>query len=377
MDKIGILTFHASHNCGSILQTFALQQVLTDKYGCDVEIIDFSNPSQQNMYAPIPKPHNYKQFIKAMIWMTNYGQMKKQHDAYTRFIEKYLHLSEKKYSDAKEIEYAGKYTKLIAGSDQVWNVCCIDADDAYYMNFAEGIKKYTYAVSFGANNVFKVKENKADYIKWIEDIKYISVREKNAKKWIEEETGRDVSICLDPTMLLKQEQWEKYIDIGDKPIIEGRYLFYYCFEISFEIEKFLKKISQKENMPVYFMEAKEWTLKCCWLNQIKLIKEYAPDVFLNVVKNADMIMTTSFHGTAFSTIFRKNFWYIDSGHNSMDKDDRAITFLNQLKLMSRYKTTDQLLSINLKEVPDFSECELALEELQKQSFDYIEKILKD
>lgn len=377
MDKIGLLTFHASHNCGSILQAFALQQILKDKYGREVEIINFSNKAQQNMYATLPKPRNYKQVIKALIWMTNLKQLKKQHKAYDLFIKKYLCTSEEKYSIASEIKYKGRYTKLIVGSDQVWNVCCIDADDAYYLNFANDVNKYAYAVSFGANNVFKIKDNKDEYAKWVEEIRYISVREKNAQKWIKEATGRDVSICLDPTMLLNAEQWEKYIDIGEQPIIEGRYLFYYCFEISFEIEKFLKKVSQKENIPVYFFEAKEWTLKCCWMNKIKLVKEYAPDVFLNVVKNATMIMTTSFHGTAFSTIFRKNFWYIDSGHNSEDKDDRALTFLNQLKLMSRYKTMDELLKIDLNCAPDFSECEVALEELQKKSFEYIEMILKD
>ena len=80
MKKIGIMTFHASHNNGSMLQTVALQNILENKYNCDVKIIDFSNEGQRNMYAPVPKAHNWKQVIKKIIWMTNYNQLIKQYN---------------------------------------------------------------------------------------------------------------------------------------------------------------------------------------------------------------------------------------------------------------------------------------------------------
>lgn len=375
--KIGIMTFHDSHNCGSMLQAFALQKILIEKFQCDVEIIDFSNKAQQNMYAPIPKPRNYKQVIKALIWLTNYKQLKKQHIDYNNFQGKYFVLSKNEYESAEELKMLeGTYDKLITGSDQVWNVMCTDADNAYFLNFDEKAKKYAYAVSFGAHNVFKLCET--DYYKnLIENMAYVSVREKNAQKWIKQAMGLDVPICLDPTMLLSEEQWFNYIDIGKKPIIEGKYIFYYCFGISQPIARFLKKISKKTGLPVYFFEAKEWTLKCCWLNGIKLVRKYGPDVFLNVMKYADIVITTSFHGTAFSTIFRKNFWYIDDGHNDPEKDDRALSFLGQLRLMSRYLTTDKLLLQNLYVYPDYTVVEDALEGLQTESLQFIKKIVED
>ena len=54
MKKIGLITFHASHNNGSMLQALALQTILEKKYNCKVEIINFSNESQRNMYAVLP-----------------------------------------------------------------------------------------------------------------------------------------------------------------------------------------------------------------------------------------------------------------------------------------------------------------------------------
>ena len=69
--KIGMMTFHASHNNGSMLQALALQHVLEDRFHQQTELIDFSNRGQRNMYAPIPKPKNWKQAIKSFIWATN------------------------------------------------------------------------------------------------------------------------------------------------------------------------------------------------------------------------------------------------------------------------------------------------------------------
>lgn len=90
--KIGMMTFHDSHNNGSMLQALALQHVLSTRYGLNPELIDFSNVGQRNMYAPIPKPKNWKQAIKAMIWATNKSQLKKQFDSFDTFKKKYLRL---------------------------------------------------------------------------------------------------------------------------------------------------------------------------------------------------------------------------------------------------------------------------------------------
>ena len=120
MKKIGLITFHASHNNGSMLQALALQTVLEKKYNCKVEIINFSNESQRNMYAVLPKADNYKRLIKNVIWMTKYKEMKKQYKSYCEFSGKYFHLSSKEYSLSSQLEELdGVYDAIIAGSDQV------------------------------------------------------------------------------------------------------------------------------------------------------------------------------------------------------------------------------------------------------------------
>lgn len=374
--KIGILTFHNSHNCGSMLQALALQTVLENRYNATVRIIDFSNEAQQNMYAPIPKPSNWKRLIKSIIWATNYTQMVKQYNAFDSFSKKYFKLTESRLSDPTLIkDVVEGYDALITGSDQVWNIKCIDADDAYFLNFTDSIKKYAYAVSFGANNPFEI--NNERYTKYFNDFRLVSVRERNAQKWVEEATGVHVPVCLDPTMLFGKEDWENIVDVGDTPVIKGEYIFYYCFGISEEIQRFLKYVSNKMQMPVYFMEAKEWTLKACWKNNIKLIKEYGPDVYMNAVKYSKVFITSSFHGTAFATIYRKDFWYIKSKDSESSMDDRAVSFLTQLGLMDRYRTTSELKETNLLEKANYTSIDERIRELRDKSFNYLDNVIRD
>lgn len=276
MKKIAMITFHASHNNGSMLQALALQTALQQR-NCDIEIIDFSNEGQRNLYSVLPYPHNWKQCIKWLIWRSNYKELKRQHEAYETFSSKYFKLTEKSYTNNTQLEeLCNKYDAFITGSDQVWNTRCIDADDAYFLTFVKDKPKFAYAVSLGANNAFEGEQG-LKYINYIRDFKGISVREKNAQKWIEQATGKKELITLDPTMLFDQEEWEKIVEVKAEPIIPGKYIFYYCFGINEDIQIFLHKLSDRLQIPVYFIEAKEWTLKMCWRHKIYLVKQYGPD----------------------------------------------------------------------------------------------------
>lgn len=376
MSKYGLITFHASNNCGSILQAFALQVVLRDKLQVENEIIDFSNQGQKDMYKSFWKITGFKSFVKNALWFSVYSKINKQNNDYEKFRRKYLTLSTHSFDREEELKCLNTiYDKFITGSDQVWNIKCMDADKAYFLSFADSKKRNAYAVSFGANNPFVTCEN--EYYNLVRSFKKISVREHNGANWIKRAIGRDVQICLDPTMLLNQDEWENYIEIGEEPIIEGEYIFYYCFNISQKIASFLHKTSRKTGLPVYFLEPKEWALRCCWKNNIKLVDKYGPESFLNLMKYSKLIFTTSFHGTAFSTIFHKNFWYIDSGNNDLSKDDRAVSFLSQLGLMNRYKTISYLQSINVMQAINYYDVESKVNNLIDSSIEYLRGIVND
>ncbi len=93
--RIGIITFHASLNCGSMLQAFALQNVLAEKYGAEVEIINYSNWGQRNYYA------NWDWFLRPAVLRSNikalfhYDAIEKMRTDYLEFENQYLNLTPK------------------------------------------------------------------------------------------------------------------------------------------------------------------------------------------------------------------------------------------------------------------------------------------
>ena len=96
MKKVGIITFHNSYNCGSMLETYALQQYLKIKK-INNEIIDFSNEGQINMYSVFEKNVNIRKVIKNFITLFHYKKIEKNNKAYQEFQNKFFELSPDKY----------------------------------------------------------------------------------------------------------------------------------------------------------------------------------------------------------------------------------------------------------------------------------------
>lgn len=373
--KIGTITFQASHNCGSLLQAYALQQTLFSM-GYENEIINFSNKGSREMYAILPHLHPFKRGIRGrlkslMSSLFYYKILKNQSTDYETFIEKYLRLSPKEYRSDEELKNENfDYSHYIAGSDQVWNICCYDADTAYYLDFVKHGKKIAYAVSTGATQIAEKATNVNLYKNLIQQFDFLSVREKNAVIQFQKLTNRnDIELLIDPTLLFNQTDWEQHFDLS-KPIIKGKYIFYYAFHYAPSVNKVVMEISKRLNMPVYIIEARAWGPRECNKIGLNLCKNSGPNAFLNLMKYASLSLTTSFHGTVFSVIFRKNFWFIDSDmHNPMD--DRAATLVEQIGLPDRLVTGNELLKKNIIQMPDYSHTQEKIMQLQSKAKSFL------
>ncbi len=372
--KVGIITFHRSNNCGSILQAYALQTVLSEKLGVENEIIDFSNEGQQRLYATLIKPHRFKDILQNGLYGLFYFTIERHRRDYVSYIEKVLKLSSKRYSTSEELKgIEAEYSALICGSDQVWNTECHDADDAYFLNFASGTKKIAYATSLGAQNILNLDAEKIQhYKKLLSDFKYISVRENNAQKWISQLTDNEVCITADPTLLLTKSEWEK---MAANRVYPGKYIFYYSFSYEDAITRVVIDVSKKTGLPVIVMDAKHWVRRKLFLRGIKLVKDASPDIFLSLIQNAELVMTTSLHGTIFSTRFEKKFWYIN-GKNRSTGDDRTSSLLGQLGLKNRYVTGAELAKRDIFEAIDYRHCKEKIQPLIDYSMKYLEKAVK-
>ena len=330
--KTGILTFHASHNCGSMMQAYAMQAVL-NRLGYENEIINYRNEGQKDMYAVIHRKVNLKNVIRNTIGIFHYGKLKKQWLDYETFLHNTFILSEREYSNTSEIQLIrNHYRACVCGADQIWNITIKDSDDAYFLPFEKGkMKKIAYAPSFGAKRIQDYSSDVQKYAGYLKDYDSLSVRENNGQKWIFELIGKKVPVVLDPTLLIDREYYER---IREDSGIEGDYIFYYSPSYSYRLDQFVKKISNKYKLPVIVWNANEYYLKFEFINGFKLPNKFNPGIYFDLISNAKLVVTTSFHGTIFSTICKKNFWILKNGGMYGD-DDRVKTLIEQLGIENR------------------------------------------
>lgn len=329
MKKIAVFTLHKSHNCGSIMQAYALQEYLKAN-GVNPILVDFGTSKQIEEYSVYTNQKGVKGLIKKIIFFINRKTLKRHWNDYDAFRKKNLNLSEKQYNEESDISnLMEEYDAFLCGSDQIWNVTIPDYNDIYFLSFTDKCKM-AYAPSFGARDPRKFVD--CDNIsKWLTSFDYLSTRENSGKEILKEMTDRNVQVVLDPTLLLDAENYEI---IRGNSGIKGDYIFYYATLHSNKLDRFVKKVAKKYNLKVIVWSSKEYYKKMVWRNGFKLTYNQDPGIYLDLIKNASLVITTSFHGSVFSTVYRKKFWILMNG-DMFKTDDRVKTMVANLGIEDR------------------------------------------
>lgn len=374
--KIGILTFQASHNCGSMLQAFALQYIISKKFHQDCEIINYSNYASRNMYGLFDHRINRSSLKKNINTIIHLKTFKESYKEYEEFSKRHLVLSPGYYRNSAELsKIASDYDMIISGGDQIWNVCCPDAGKEFYLNFTHNVRKIAYSPSLGGTNILKNADDLNVYRQLLSEYEHLSVREQHGKKWLEELTGREVKIVADPTLLLSPEEWCKALPV---PEIPGNFIFNYAFYYDRpETNHIIQKISEKTKMPVYTIDLKSHAIQHLSKYGIKRYTYTGPLAFLGLMKNASLVLTQSFHGTLFSSLFNRIFWSYNWIGMHNPEDDRATYILEQLGLLDRYQMIDDLKANNniLKSI-DYSPVNKRIENMRMYAMKYLSECLK-
>ena len=225
--KIGIITFHASFNYGSMLQAWALQTFL-EKQGHEVKIINYRQKSQKTGYdKPITFSSlpNVKRSVKRILLApATIGSLYRKWNLFDRFMQRWLNLTEE-YNTLDELKQAHfGLDVLITGSDQIWNTTVFDFSEVYFGTFVDGnTMKIAYAPSMGPT---PESQDVAYLKKLLNGYKAVSVREERTRNFLEDNSiCGNVCVVLDPTMLLDAADYNVLYD--KKPLIDGQYVFYY------------------------------------------------------------------------------------------------------------------------------------------------------
>ena len=254
----------------------------------------------------------------------------------------------------------------LVGSDQLWNLRANDFDWSYFLEFADNGKKISYAASFGPKKMVWSDEEKERVKRDLEKYDLISVREEGSKANVEEILNKEIPIHMDPTILLDKKEWNDIIP--KEKIYDGKYILYYSLGQNREHIDLVKKISKLLKMPVV---TTRYAGRRELFSGFKQVYDVGPVEFLNLLKNAELVVSSSFHGTIFSTILEVPFYAI----NGM-KDYRISTLLKKLVLQDRSVDIENY----NKKCPKYKEINFdnardELEKERKKSTEYLMKAL--
>lgn len=369
--KVDIITRHSVPNYGSLLQSYATQKVIEDM-GFETEIINYTRYDERykNLVNSLIKGKKWnKNFIMRLFYKViqtpNYARMYKK---FENFRNSFLKETLREYGSIEELKKNPPIADVYcSGSDQIWGkIGTADYDEAYFLQFVNDRNKkcIAYSSSFGKKDIDEILKNKLNEL--LKNYKEIMVREDTAKKILNEHGFENVKQVLDPTFLLDREKWSELANKAKKKY--NGYILVYQLHDNKEFDRYAKQFSKKTGLKLLRVSPSIYHI----IRSGKLI--YLPNQydFLALFKNAEYILTDSFHATVFSIIFNKKFVDILPGNTST----RIISILELVGLNDRILKNYTDFSFIDKKI-NFEECNKIIKKEREKSIELLKKAIID
>lgn len=351
--KIKTITCHDVYNPGASLQAYALAAHLKD-CGHDVQIIDYKPDYLSGHYSltEVSNPRFNRPLLREMYLLAKLprrlkARKSKRKQRFDAFRRAYLPLTDRRYETAEALRAnCPEADVYIAGSDQIWNpVFPNGKDPSFFLEFApENKRKISYAASFSVDTLSA--EDRQRMLPWLTRLDAISVRETSGLDLLADMGLNGVQV-MDPVFLLSKDQWENLMICPDTQ----DYILVYDFDGSALVRSIataLAKRTGKKIVSVFPMDGAD-----------QVWSDMGPREFLGAITKAGVVLSNSFHATAFSLIFQKEFYVINREENI---NTRMRDLLAAVSLDSRL-----ISDIPERDAVDWSAVEPRLEELIAQS----------
>ena len=374
LKKIGIITINDYKNYGNRLQNYASQEVLKSLGYSPETIVNIQkekiNVESSNIIGTKLKKLTLRKVVGKIYkkFKYNYFYDKKnkkcneqKEENFRVFTNKYIKESNYSISEGSYHEELNGFDCFVVGSDQVWNPNYRSGSSIDFLTFAPIQKRVSYAASFGISSI--PDKYSREYTEWLSNFSALSVREEAGANIIKKLTGRDTDVLVDPTLMLTKQQWLK---ISSPPLNKpkGQYILtYFLGEKNKNTKKYLKRLRYKYNFDIYNMA------------DISDSESYinSPSEFIDLINDANLVITDSFHGCVFSVIFEKPFIVFErnSGQNN-SMNSRIETLLSKFNLSSRMVENvkdEHILKI------DYADVKATLENEKQKALIFLKKAL--
>lgn len=329
--RIGILTlYYGNHNFGGQLQAYALCTYLNHQKSIESEQIsyDYKKKDARTIKSCLFSIYSY------IFHSTVMNGLKKRKKKFEAFEDEIPHSALIRSAD-EFVQLSSKYDYIFTGSDQVWNPEY--AGEIFYLGNIPREKRCAYAASFGKDK-FEEGTFAANTIESLRNFRFISVREDSAVSLLENYGITNVKMVCDPTLLLNKQEWERNV-AQVKRLINEKYVFVYLLGNSRSLRDDLKKRIGTTNLKIVSIPHVHFGYQKRDEGFADIeVYEVGPFEFLRLIKDAEMIVTDSYHCTLFSILFQKQFWTLSrNGKNDKGSTNgRMFTLLEKVGLMDRY-----------------------------------------
>ena len=352
--RIGIVTITGSSNYGNKLQNYAVQCIL-EKMGYIAEtIIDLrykKNPMSWLTY--------YKQIIHFLTHIKYEPGAHKKVLTFCWWSKRFIKWSPIKIHKIEdEQKLNSRYDGFLVGSDQIWGPYCPwDSSELAFFTFAERHKRIAFAPSLGTDTF--PKDRTEEYKTWLNGFNKLSIREIRGAEIIKSITGRDAEVLVDPTMLLTQKEWDV---IAEKTRIKNKYILIYTLgELTDEYSQYIRELSKQ---------------KSCQIIDIMRDKRFAgghPGTFVGLIKNAEYVVTDSFHGSVFSLIYHRPLIILRRKGNENAMFSRLENLMHLCNLKPDKTANERILPLCI----NWTYVDSIIEREREKSIEYLKSALKD
>lgn len=365
--RIGMVTLY-SNNFGSCLQAYALYRCIKD-FGCYPTLIKYRRTISLNDRSLLYKIFHlpFKTIWHVFIHRKCINVRKSCFDAFrdSMFIftpKEYINNDERK-------ELNNEFDAFVCGSDMMWCEAFEKDWSQFFLQFADKDKRIAYAPSFGINQISEENYQRCFELLSGFPSSRLSCRDTTGVRMIKDDFGLDAFHVLDPTMLFDKHQWNSIVH-NDARLIKGPYTLTYLFGGT---SGGRKKI---------FKQVKRWKLgafKSIDGDRSATIKgKLGPLEFVRLFRDAEFVITDTFHGLIFSLIFEKPFVVLtrEDGMHWAKYFDRITSMLEMLNISERYLDMNSDIPENFRTL-DYTEINSILFEKKEASLRYLRDAIED
>lgn len=371
--QVGIFTFWtSSDNYGQTLQSFALQKYLNNQTDIKAEVIRYYSKR-------LPWFVRGKSLVKSvLLWFCPNIDEKKAAQIQSNKKRNFYCFKKRNICYSKQIcygkeqlgKFSSKYDVLIAGSDQVWSMLLDNPQNSvYFLDFGKKTqRRISYAASFGLVEYPQSLQN--ELRKQLSRFDAISVREDDGLS-ICHSCGMQAEVVLDPTFLLEKKVYASMT----LPCHKKPYVFLYVLNINSKEDLYWNRFSDAlKSKTILGTNASGYTSRQILLDGVEY-ENSTIEQWLSNIANAELVITTSFHGVVFSIIFQKNFIFIPLQGENSKSNNRVDSLLLKLGLEERRLTSENLIDELLNIPIDYHKVIPKLDELRKKSETFLKKQL--